>query len=208
MILLKYLQKRIYPDLIEVISGVTDTMDLLTLVFTFVVIVVSTLAYFYFKIILNHNYWKKRKVPFLQPSSLLFGSDKPLVTGEFSTVEHYHKLYNDLAPHRFAGIFSFQNPVLVARDPEFIKHILTKDFDSFYDRSFYLVNRKEPLTYHLFNLCGDEWKLLRAKMTPTFTSGKMKAMFPFVKECGEELIKVIDKSDQKDNMEVKDLMAR
>lgn len=34
---------------------------------------------------------------------------------------------------------------------------------------------------------GAEWRSLRHKLTPTFTSGRMRAMFPLIRACAEEL---------------------
>lgn len=33
------------------------------------------------------------------------------------------------------------------------------------------------------------WKEMRTKLTPTFTSGRIKAMFPLVQECADALEK-------------------
>jgi cytochrome P450 family 6 len=43
---------------------------------------------------------------------------------------------------------------------------------------------------------GQKWKDMRTKLVPTFTSGKMKAMFPLILECAvqfdEHLQKMAD----------------
>lgn len=46
-------------------------------------------------------------------------------------------------------------------------------------------------------------------MTPTFTSGKMKMMYPAVKQCSEELREVLQKhAEMEEAVEVKDLIGR
>lgn len=46
---------------------------------------------------------------------------------------------------------------------------------------------------NLFMMGGQKWKDMRSKLVPTFTSGKMKAMFPLILECAEEFDKHLEK---------------
>lgn len=54
---------------------------------------------------------------------------------------------------------------------------------------------------------GDAWKNLRVKVTPIFTSGKMKMMFPLVQECARKLGKLLNDM-QGETFNARDLCAR
>jgi cytochrome P450 family 6 len=67
----------------------------------------------------------------------------------------------------------------------------------------------EPLTGHLFVLPGKRWKNLRVKLSPTFTSGKMKMMFQTLVDCGIELGSILEKSaSDEEVIEIRDILAR
>uniref|UniRef100_A0A8C3LK22 unspecific monooxygenase n=1 Tax=Chrysolophus pictus TaxID=9089 RepID=A0A8C3LK22_CHRPC len=54
----------------------------------------------------------------------------------------------------------------------------------------------------------DQWKRLRTVLSPTFTSGKLKEMFPTMKHFGEMLVKNIQKRVEKDSsVPVKDFFG-
>ena len=111
--------------------------------------------------------------------------------------------------HPFLGIYMLHRPFLLINDPELIKHILVKDFSHFCDRGLYCNEKTDPLNAHLFLLSGDKWRTLRAKLSPTFTSGKLKCMFPLLKDIGDELIRATDEySTVLNTIEIKDLIAR
>jgi len=157
----------------------------------------------------RYHFWENRRVPYLKPESLFFGNNGDVVSGKLSLAESTLKHYNGLAPHKFGGIYIFYKPLLYVRDPELIKNILIKDFNHFYDRSFDLAHEQDPLSLHLFNLAGEEWKILRHKLSPTFTSGKMKLLFGLMQECVQKLETIVEKSAlDHEAIQVKDLMAR
>jgi hypothetical protein len=80
--------------------------------------------------------------------------------------------------------------VLTIGDPEIVKDMLVRDFHIMGDKpkGRYI----HPIIKHsLIFINGDDWKRVRSISSPTFTSGKMRRMYPMVKECVEELIQVL-----------------
>ncbi|XP_065092309.1 probable cytochrome P450 6a19 [Ochlerotatus camptorhynchus] len=154
------------------------------------------------------NYWKVRGVPYANPT---FPLGNLWGTG---TKQHLSEVLEDLyfklkGNALFGGIYFFINPVVLALDLDFIKTILVKDFNSFHDRSIYFNEKDDPLTAHLFTMEGIKWKNMRVKLTPTFTSGKMKMMLPIVRDCADELERCIVKETAGGGeIELKDILAR
>jgi hypothetical protein len=72
------------------------------------------------------------------------------------------------------GLYRSFTPMLLIRDPELIKEVTTKSFSHFHDNDIdidkdaNLIFAKIP-----FTLKGEEWKVVRAQLTPCFTSGKV-----------------------------------
>uniref|UniRef100_T1PEG5 Cytochrome P450 n=1 Tax=Musca domestica TaxID=7370 RepID=T1PEG5_MUSDO len=96
-------------------------------------------------------------------------------------------------------------------DLDLIKNILIKDFANFHDRGVFNNVEDDPLTGHLVALEGEQWRAMRTKLSPVFTSARMKYMFSTVVRVGENLHRVMgdmlsEKSDQ--ILEIKDLCAR
>ncbi|VEN42421.1 unnamed protein product [Callosobruchus maculatus] len=98
-------------------------------------------------------------------------------------------------------------PALVVVDIELVKRILQVDFQHFWGHGAF-INDKDNLSFHLFNLEGPRWKRDRAKLSPTFTSGKMKMMFQLIVSCTDELTKVLDETSLKNPVDIKDIMSR
>lgn len=55
---------------------------------------------------------------------------------------------------------------------------------------------------------GQEWRNLRTKLTPTFTTGKMRTMFATLIDIGNQLNQVLDDETVKKSTDIKDLLTR
>ncbi|XP_023246794.1 probable cytochrome P450 6a14 isoform X1 [Copidosoma floridanum] len=163
--------------------------------------------YTYLKFVV-YNYWNKKGIPHDAPS-IPFGNTVPVVTGKLSVGNLLKESYEKFKKLPFHGVYIFYKPMLVINDPELIRQILIKDFNKFRDRGLYFNEKIDPLSGHLFFLPGEKWRRLRAKLSPIFTSGKLKQMFPLLKEIGDDLVKVCDKTIDKDDViELKSMIGR
>ncbi|EDW05267.2 uncharacterized protein Dmoj_GI18306, partial [Drosophila mojavensis] len=120
---------------------------------------------------------------------------------------HHYNKFKGTGP--FAGFYWFQRPAAFVLEPFLVKHILIKDFNKFSDRGFFSNPEDDPLSGQLFVLDGHKWRSMRNKLSSTFTSGKMKYMFPTVVKISHEFIKVFgDMADKSSVIEVRELLAR
>ncbi|GJQ75224.1 Cyp6a9 [Trypoxylus dichotomus] len=86
--------------------------------------------------------------------------------------------------------------------------MLTKDFPYFLDHGFYINEKIDPLAAHLFNLEGEKWRNMRIKLTPTFSSGKMRNMFKTLLDCGCPMIDHVGNLCQKNqDLDIKEILA-
>ncbi|CAG9788227.1 unnamed protein product [Diatraea saccharalis] len=155
------------------------------------------------------NYWKKRGIKYVKPV-ILFGSNSENFLMRKSLTETLTNWYREYPEEKVVGYFRSSEPGLLIRDPELIKRVLITDFAHFYERGLHPDKRGiEPLLQNLFFAEGDLWRLLRQRMTPAFTSGKLRAMFPLIIERAEQLqSRTLAASREGRTMDARDLMAR
>lgn len=169
------------------------------------VIFIITVIYFYIRYGLA--YWKRRGLPSLT-ASFPFGNYRPTFLLKKSIGETTRDLYN-ATNEPFVGVYSFLRPMLLIRDHELVRNILIKDFQHFHDRGVFFDEKNDPLSAHLFSINGKKWKNLRVKLSPTFTSGKMKAMFSTLVDCGQSLQNYINDIVSKNGQfEIRELAAQ
>lgn len=132
----------------------------------------------------TYNHWKTLGVPGPKPS-ILFGNFADIILGRKALSEKVLELYEAYKNEPFVGYFVGSHPVLMIKDPDLIRHVLIKDFNVFSGRGVSPNEDIDPLTAHLFNIDGVRWKVLRHKLTPAFTTGKLKQMFYLMSECAD-----------------------
>ncbi|XP_061396407.1 probable cytochrome P450 6a14 [Musca vetustissima] len=158
----------------------------------------------------HHTYWERQGVPHETPLPFL-GNFKG-IGSKYHVRDINQRLYRRFkgrAP--FVGLYMFVRRAALITDLNLIKNIMVKDFSNFADRGGISNVEDDPLTGHLAALEGEQWRAMRTKLTPVFTSARIKYMFPTVLKVGEnfnETLAEILKEKRDGILEVRDLCAR
>lgn len=173
-----------------------------------IAIIVCVLSYVAYKFYQLQTYWKSRGVPYVQPKFLVGNMSE---TASKPFFMHYRDVYDKLkgkAP--FVGFYFFLRPLAFITDLDLVKNILIKDFNNFVDRGMYTNEKDDPLSGHLFSLDGDRWRVMRHKLSTTFTSGKMRLMYPTVLDVSNQLTVVLSEAvaGESSVVEIKELLSR
>ncbi|KAH0505366.1 Cytochrome P450 3A13 [Microtus ochrogaster] len=113
-----------------------------------------------------------------------------------------HKKYG-----KMWGFYEGRNPLLAITDPDMIKTVLVKECYSTFTnrRTFGPVGIMKKAISVAEN---EEWKRIRALLSPTFTSGKLKEMLPIIKQYADVLVKNMrKKSENGDPISMKDIFG-
>ncbi|XP_054740135.1 probable cytochrome P450 6a14 [Anastrepha obliqua] len=160
----------------------------------------------------HYTYWQRRGVPQVSPRYLV-GNIQRAAGGQVQLRHFNQRLYGVYKDsHPFVGMYIFFTRAALILDLDVIKDICISKFSNFQDRGVFSNPRDDPLTGHLFRLEGEQWRAMRNKLTPVFSSGNMKYMFPTVVKVGSELAHAcrvaLANSPQKAELELKELCAR
>lgn len=151
-----------------------------------VIIFCCSLLYVYKYLTRNNNFWKYKGVDYIKPS-FPFGNLKDVIFLKKCVGVWFQELYNSTTSP-VLGIYFFDQPGILLKSPEIIKDVLIRDTSVFIDRSVAYPTHDEISRSMMFFQRGLEWKNIRSKMSPVFTSGKLKAMTPLLNHYGIKLI--------------------
>lgn len=197
----------IYLLSLRSIETISLVRTMIFVISVFLTAVVGLLVFIDFKI--QFRFWKNKNVPYLQPIFPM-GSITDILKPKVHFGYLIQKIYTRMKfAGDYCGIFFSRNPVLLVLTPEFAKTILVRDFNHFMDRGVFSNEKIDPLGANMFFLEGQRWKSLRAKLTPTFTSGKMKKIFLTIFDVGNKFVKYLEPlAESSQDIEVYDLFAR
>uniref|UniRef100_A0A8D1V543 Cytochrome P450 3A n=1 Tax=Sus scrofa TaxID=9823 RepID=A0A8D1V543_PIG len=151
--------------------------------------------------IYSHGLFKKLGIPRPRPLPY-FGNvlayRKGMWNFDYKCFKEYGKMW---------GFFDGRQPVLAITDPDMIKTVLVKECYSVFTNWRYFG----PLGIMKNSMClavDEQWKRIRTLLSPTFTSGKLKKMFPIVVQYGDALVRNLRKETEKGKpINVKDIFG-
>nr|XP_012614512.1 cytochrome P450 3A5-like [Microcebus murinus] len=138
----------------------------------------------------SHGLFKKLGIPGPSPLPIM-GNVLSFRKGFWKFDEECYKKYGEMW-----GLYDGRRPVLAITDPDMIKTVLVKECYSVF------TNRR------IFGPVGvmksaisisedEEWKRIRALLSPTFTSGKLKEMFPIISQYADVLVRNLRQEAEK-----------
>ncbi|KAK5640779.1 hypothetical protein RI129_009326 [Pyrocoelia pectoralis] len=138
------------------------------------------------------RYWKKRNVPNPEPS-LLLGNLGDVLTGKRSIGQIYCDIYRNFPDVSYVGFYRVGQPGLLLRDPQLIRDVLNKDFNSFDSNAMVINEEIDPLAARttLF-LNGDKWKIAKNQIAPCFTPKKIREMHVLLQKAASGFVKYLE----------------
>ncbi|XP_054161014.1 cytochrome P450 3A4-like, partial [Oppia nitens] len=156
-------------------------MDIITLS---VVVIILIIIYKYLN--RNFNYWTKYGIRGPKPY--------PIVGNIYQLLRIPHNIHQQVWHKKYGkiyGIYMSDEPILRISDPQLIKTLFVKDFGQFVDRKLYGPNNP-IISKSLAEASGDQWRRIRSIVSPTFSSAKMKLMYPIIGDCVHDFIGHLD----------------
>ncbi|CAG7825767.1 unnamed protein product [Allacma fusca] len=154
---------------------------------------ISSLLYF----VWNSNYWPDKGVTVAKVENLIVR----MMTNKFSFIDNDKVVYDQFKGKRYGGSMELWNPVLFIMDLDLMKQIYIKDFDYFVNRRGLELEKNDPhMHLSLINQNGESWKDVRSKVSPTFTTGKIRRMFTIFDSSSKKMVKAIREQSQTENL--------
>uniref|UniRef100_A0A8D8Q5Q5 Probable cytochrome P450 6a14 n=1 Tax=Cacopsylla melanoneura TaxID=428564 RepID=A0A8D8Q5Q5_9HEMI len=140
--------------------------------------------------------WKRKGVPYDSDNLYPFvGNMKATFTRGTHIAYLIDDLYNKFKDtSEFAGFYATLQPTFIPLSAEMSCAIAIKDFSHFPDRDFHNDPNFDVLMNNISTISGPDWKYQRTKLSPTFTSGKLRGMTVAINDSCDMFINYMKKN--------------
>lgn len=171
-------------------------------------IILSILTAIFIFVKKKFSFFEEHGIPYVKPSFPL--GNMQGIGSKYHMSEIIQKVYEECKDKgKIVGFYNLIQPVYLLTDLETVKVVAVKDFNNFVNRGVFNNEEYEPLAANLFSIEDDRWRFIRNKISPAFTSGKLRFMYPTISDMAKKFVDAVDrKSKNGDAVAVKDLANR
>lgn len=139
----------------------------------------------------TYGKWRTLGVPHPRPVPL-FGDAVKRVLGLEKQTELFDRIYRRFPGARLCGFYQMRTPYLMVRDPALVVAVTVTDFAHFTDHGFEELDPSvNLLARSVFFSAGRRWRTMRQKLSPAFTSGRLRGTHGQITRCSEQLIAAV-----------------
>lgn len=131
---------------------------------TLILIILTACICLYYFILNKLLYFKRLKVPHVQPIPLL-GNMASFIFRRMSLADNVRRMYDLFPDAKYFGFYDFITPVYVIRDPDLIASITIKNFDNFCDHRNFVNESEVMINKNLFGTRCESFSVLVLHLT-------------------------------------------
>lgn len=147
------------------------------------ILILALVIYYYSSLKSTQNVFQQHGIPHSKRISILQEILELFVFPK-TYADMIQTAYNIHQHAKYVGIFHLTGSFLMLRDPETIKSVCVKHFDSFEDHFFFGNDIPDTLlAKHPIALRGEKWRNVRSLLSSAFTPSKLKATFQLMSDC-------------------------